>query len=288
MNRKCLVYLSVPFLCTILLAFCNRKPSSPVIARVGKSILTVDDFYKSIPPEYSDQITREQNINYVKQWIDTELLFQEAMRRKIDRDPVIRDRLDKMKKDLLAAEMMSRYSLENQSAVIDENAVHTYYELNKEQFIRERDVAKYLEIVVEDSRTAWYITKNGTKENFLTLAAEYSQQPFPDNNNVPYTILDDVQDEIRKAIVKTDVGETSNPIKTEVGYHIILLLDKQEKGGVCKEEEVWDEIVSQISTKNQKEKVEQLLSDLRLKTNVEFNSNLIKTGNFKTEKDSLL
>ena len=37
---------------------------------VGNSV-TVDDLYRSIPPEYSDQITRGQNVNYVKQWIDT-------------------------------------------------------------------------------------------------------------------------------------------------------------------------------------------------------------------------
>lgn len=287
MNIRLTGSLIIVSVIIFFITLCNQKPSSPIIARVGKSILTVDDFYNSIPPEYSDQITREQNINYIKQWIDTELLFKEALRQKIDRDPVIRDRLEKMKKDLLAAEMMNRYSNSKQSAVIDENAVHTYYELNKEQFIRERDVAKYLEIVTTDSRTAWYVSKNGTADNFLTLAAEYSQQPYPDNNNVPYTTIDDVQDEVKKAILSTDIGETSNPVKSEVGYHVILLLDKQEKGGICKEDEIWEEIVSQISTKNQKEKVEQFLSDLRLKTNVEFNSNLIKNGNTFTENDSI-
>ena len=110
MNIRLVTALVITSVTATIITQCNTKPSSPVIARVGKSILTVEDFQKSIPPEYSDQITREQNINYVKQWIDTELLFKEAMRQKIDRDPVIRDRLEKMKKDLLAAEMMNRYS----------------------------------------------------------------------------------------------------------------------------------------------------------------------------------
>lgn len=263
---------------SVCLFWCAKKPSSPVIARVGKAVLTVEDFYKSIPPEYSDQITREQNINYVKQWIDTELLFQEALRMKIDREPAIRDRLDKMKKDLLAAEIMSRNSLQDRTAIIDENAIRAYYEVNKEKFIREKDVAKYLEIVVSDSRTAWYITRNGNSENFLTLAAEYSQQPYPENINVPYIAVEDVQPEISQAISATPIDATSHPVKTDLGYHVIHVLDKLEKGGICKEEEIWEDIVNQLSAKTQKENVEQFLSDLRLKTNVEFNSELIKTG----------
>lgn len=262
-----------------LVIFCSRKPDSPVIARVGKAVLTVADFNNSIPPEYSDQLTLEQNINYVKQWIDTELLFQEALRKKIDREPQIRNRLDKMKKDLLAAEMMSRNSSLEKASPIDEKAIHAYYELNKDKFIREQDVAKYLEIVVADSRTAWYISKNATNENFLTLAAEYSQQPYPETMNVPYIALNDVQPEIRQAISATAVDATSSPVKSDLGYHIIRVIDKLDKGGICKEEEIWEDIVNQLTAKYQKENVEQLISDLRLKTNVEFNSNLIKPGN---------
>ncbi len=257
-----------------------------MIARVGKTLLTVDEFYQSIPPEYRDQITREQNINYVKQWIDTELLYQEALRRKIDRDPVIKDRLEKMKKDLLAAEIMNRNAVQEQSASIDENSIKTYYELNKEKFIREKDVAKYLEIVVADSRTAWYVCKNANSENFLSLASEYSQQPYPQDTNVPYIELENVQPEIRQAIASTIAGGTSNPVKSDLGYHVIRVLDKQEKGGICKEEEIWEDIVNQLTAKTQKENVEQLLSDLRLKTIVEFNSDLIKTGNANSTQKS--
>ena len=193
---------------------------------------------------------------------------------------MIRDRLEKMKKDLLSAEIINRNSLQEQTSIIDEKTVRTYYELNKEKFIREKDVAKYLEIVVNDLRTAWYISKNANADNFLTFAAEYSQQPYPENNNVPYIVLDDVQPEIRQAIISTQIKTTSNPVKSEIGYHVIYVLDKLEKGGVCKEEEIWEDLITQITAKKQRENLEQLISDLRLKTIVEFNPELIK----KSEK----
>lgn len=258
---------------------CHNQPDSPVLARVGKTVLTVDEFFKSIPDEYRDQITLEQNINYVKQWMETELLFQEAMRKKIYREPLIRSRLEKMKKDLLAAEIMNRNSLQEQSASIDEKSIRSYYELNKDKFIREKDVAKYLEIVVADVRTAWNISKIATRDNFLPLAAEYSQQPYPDNMDVPYTILEEVQPEIREAIQSTPIGTTSTPIKSEIGYHVVYIIDKLDKGGICKEDEIWEDIIGQLSAKTQKEHTEEFLADLRLKTNVEFNSDRLKSGN---------
>ncbi len=262
----------------ILISFfsCEKKTASPVIARVGKATLTVDDLVKSIPQEYRSQITPEQNINYVKQWINTELLFQEALRRKIDREPVIRDRLKKMKKDLLSAELINRsYSKENISS-IDETTIKNYYETNKEKFIREKNVAKYLEVVVNDLKTAWYISRNANAENFLTLAAEYSQQPYPENRNVPYTALDEIHPEIRDAIISTNINSTSSPVKSDIGYHVIFVIDKLEKGGICKEEEIREELITQITVKNQKENLEKLLAELRLKTIVEFNPDLIK------------
>ena len=90
----------------------------------------------------------------------------------------------------------------------------------------------------------------------------------------------DVQPEIRQAIISTQIKTTSNPVKSEIGYHVIYVLDKLEKGGVCKEEEIWEDLITQITAKKQRENLEQLISDLRLKTIVEFNPELIK----KSEK----
>src|SRR5665647_3956363 len=118
-------YLNIPVvvLCLIVVQ-CDKSKNEKVIARVGKATLTLENLKNSIPSEYSDQITRDQNINYVKQWIDRELLFQEAVNQKIDRDPVIKERLMKMKMDLLAAEMLDRYSMKIQADSISDSVVN--------------------------------------------------------------------------------------------------------------------------------------------------------------------
>ncbi|NLW30380.1 MAG: hypothetical protein GXY77_02865 [Fibrobacter sp.] len=281
-------YILINLLLPVLfLLNCENKVSSPVIARVGKSILTIDDLNKSIPPEYNNAITHEQNINYVKQWIHTELLYREAIQRKIDREQQMKNRLKEMKKNLLAAEMINRYSTLNESSIIDDNIINEYYSKHKEEFIRESDVAKYLEVIVDDQKTAWHIIRNADSENFLEFASNYSKLPVSDLSYVPYLALENIPPDIAQAISSCRINGITRPIYSEMGYHVILVLDKLEKGGICLQEEVKDEIINRLSTKMQKQSLENLLSELRLKTDVEFNVDLIPGNRNENIRDSL-
>lgn len=267
---------------------CEKDISSPVIARVGNSVLTIEDLNNSIPSEYNNMITREQNINYVKQWIHTELLYKEALSRKIDREPNMKNRLKEMKKNLLAAEMVNRNSSLSESSIIDDNIVNKYYTEHKDEFIREKDVAKYLEIIVDDQKTAWHIIRNSNADNFLEFASDYSKLPVSDLTYVPYVALDDIPPDIAQAIKSCKINGITKPIASEMGYHVILVLDKLEKGGVCLQEEVKDEIINRLSTKMQKQSLEKMISELRLKTDVEFNVNLIPGNNNDSNSDSII
>ncbi len=267
--------IPVVLLCSVMvLVVCSSKPSSPVIARVGDAVLTLDDLYNSIPAEYSELITHEQNANYVRQWISTELLYQEALRRKVDKEKEIKSRLEKMKKDLLSAEMINRCSAENSSAVSD-NAISDYYQKNKQLFVREQNVVKYYEIVVDDASEAQEIRRIATPENFQDLVVSRSKYPSGDVASTPFVVLEAIPPILRQAISAASVPSIIGPVKTEEGYHILRLISKFEKGGIATEEEVRDKIVSQLSNVTQKGEVEKLISELRLKTDVEFNFDLI-------------
>ena len=266
-------YLIVVIACALILSVgsCSSRHKSPVIARVGKSVLTLDDLYKSIPPEYSRSITRDQNIHYIKQWMDTELLYQEALRRKIDHDPVILKRIEKMKKDLLSAEVLSRKQIAQQdSTLVSDAMVHEYFVKHQKEFVRTKDIVRYMEIVVDNAEKAQQIKQKATEDNFAQLASSITNMPVIQPEKMPYITLDDVLPQVRELMVSSKVPGILGPIKSEAGYHIIYVLDKLNEGGVCNENEVKNDIVNTLSTTAQKEDVEQLLSELRLKTDVEF------------------
>ncbi|MBD3390379.1 MAG: hypothetical protein GF418_00050 [Chitinivibrionales bacterium] len=249
---------------------CQKRTDSPIIARVGRAVLTLDDVYERIPPEYSDRISREQKINYVKQWIDTELLYQEALRQNIHRETEIRERLNEMRRDLLSAEIISRNSFAAGKYTVSEDAVRAHYEEHRDSFVRETDVIKSLEIVVDDLKTAWNVRNQVTHDNFLDLAVRYSTAPVQDPRSLPYVPVNLLPPAVADVVVAIKVNGTTAPIEVDGAFHIIRVLDKQEAGTTCSLEEVREDIISTLSTEAQKRHMEDLLSNLRLKVDHEF------------------
>ncbi|MBD3345595.1 MAG: hypothetical protein GF401_11085 [Chitinivibrionales bacterium] len=257
---------------------CREKSSSPVIARIGKSTLTLEDLNESIPDEYRGKITREQNIKYVKQWIDNELLYQEALRRKIHKEKVIKTRLRRMKRDLLCAEMISRNSVQDPQARVTEEMVHDYYEKNKHTFVRDQDVFKYMEIIVDDLKTAWQVRNLVRANNFPDLAARYSKLPVLDPRSLSYVPADEIPPVIAEVIPTIRTGGTTSPIKVNNGYSIIRVVDKQKAGTTSALEEIQDEIINRLSAELQKTEIENMLYELSQKSDVEFNMETIPEG----------
>jgi hypothetical protein len=250
---------------------CGPADHSPVIARVGKSVLTVNDLYASIPPEYRDRITREQNINYVKQWIDAELFYQEALRRHIDREAAMKARIDKTKRDLLGAEMIARLSPASGGMQISEAMIQEYYEKSKNTFVRERDVVRYVEITVADAAAALALRKTVTPDNFLDIAEKQSQTPLQDPRFAPFVPVNELPGALAQAIVQIPPGGISDPVKTESGYSIIRVLDHQKAGAVIPLDEVREEIANRLATQLQRAALDQVLADLRNKNSVQYN-----------------
>ncbi len=247
-----------------------------MIAKVGNEKLTLEDLKQNIPPEYRYQISKEQNVNYVKQWVDAELLYQEALRRKIDKDPEIKSRLKKMQKDLLGAEVISRISLENKDSGVSAADITEYYNKHQKDFIRDTDKIKYLEIITEEQKTAWYINRTLNNQNFQELSSQYSKISSPEPLNTTYVPINEIPEEIRSVINNYSIEVNTIPIKTNLGYHVVRVLDRLKKDDFCTEDEVRDDIINILTNKAQKQRIEKLLSDLRLKTDVQFNLDLIK------------
>ncbi len=180
-----------------------------------------------------------------------------------------------MKEDLLAAEMLHRYSMQIQPDSINDSIVNQYYKKNQNQFVREKESVKYLDIAIDDSKKAWEVYRTVTKENFVNLASQYSKTPTFDSSKIPYTIVENIPAEIRQSITSLHINSISTPIKTPDGYHIINIIDKRAKGELCSFSEVRREIINQLVTINKKVLVDKVLSELRIKNRVEFNLNLI-------------
>jgi hypothetical protein len=267
-----------PCLLLLLAAECSqeeapKKPVGTVIARVGNAVLTLEELQESIPDEYSYVITRDQNIQYIRQWMNTELLYKEALRLNIDQEPEIKARLEKMKKDLLSAEIISR-SVARGGTEINEQAIREFYESNRDQFVREYNVVRFDEIVVDDLNLAWEIRRTATHESFKNLAKTHSRIPVV-GESTPYVPLDAIPPVIRNAVQTAAIPSITGPYRAEDGFYIIRLIGRFDRGTIASLEEVRAEVIARLSTVTLKSETERLIEDIRSRSDVEFNTGLV-------------
>ncbi|RKY88916.1 hypothetical protein DRQ11_02355, partial [candidate division KSB1 bacterium] len=56
----------------------NSKETPQIVARVGNAVLTREMVEREIPKDLSTMITQDKKRSFVRRWIDSEVLYQEA------------------------------------------------------------------------------------------------------------------------------------------------------------------------------------------------------------------
>lgn len=128
-----------------------------VIAQVGSKILTLEMVEERIPPNMMEARRKEAIERYRKNWINRELLAQEARRLGMDRHEAVMQKIMESERDILAQALIAHIVAEVSREPVSRADAQGYYEENKEQFVlRERHV-RYRHIrtvTLEDSRNA--------------------------------------------------------------------------------------------------------------------------------------
>ncbi len=126
------------------------RPSRPgeVIARIGKKQFTSGDLefeINQLPPYMKSQLSdRSRKIDFLKQYIATELLYDSAKRQGLEKDQEVIEATFQAKKNFMVQKLLQQEVSAEVS--VQESDAKLYYDANKEKYAKKDDQGKIEEI----------------------------------------------------------------------------------------------------------------------------------------------
>lgn len=253
--------------------------SSGVIAKIGNKAITLDEFnlkFSSLPQAYQDSLKDNKEV-LLDDMITEEILYKEALKKKIDKDKEIKVVLEEAKKRIVVARLIQN-EIEEQ-VTVEDAALLEYYNANKDQFMSpEQYRASHILVATleEAVKIKDQLKKGGS--DFSELAEEYSLDVATKKRggDVNYFSVGQMVPEFEDACVTLNVGETSDVVKTQFGYHIIKLTDKKTSG-LLEFDSVKEQIRNQLSNNAKRKVFDKLIADLKAEYKITKNLELLKS-----------
>lgn len=278
------VLLVIPF----IFSYVHAEEKEVILADVNGVKITTADFeneVNSLPENYRGMINANKR-KFLDDLILQELLYQEAKKKKLEKDKDVINTLERVKKKILAQKLLEKEVM--QLAKPTEEEIKKYYEENKDNYkIPEQVNAAHILVRVkegateEEDKAALKKAEDLLKKikeggDFSVLAKENSDCPSSSKGGeLGYFSKGQMVPEFEEAAFKLKVGEVSDIVKTKFGYHIIKALDKKEARQ--KEfSEVKEEIEKQLTGEKQKATFENYTNDLKAKAKITVNEELLK------------
>lgn len=234
MKKVLLLGLSLVFLYSLN---CTKE-AEDVVARVGDEVISLKEFEQDFGKEkLIDQLTStslETRESHLQNMIQKKLIVLAAYEQGLDQDEVIQERVAKEQERqlYLAAIQADIYD----KLVPEEDAKEYYRHMNEKRrvsriFLRFEHLnsPKEEERVKQEAQQLVHRIRKG--EDFAELAKKYSQDQKTaskggDIGDIKWG-TNNLGKNLSKVIFNLQLGEVSEPIKTQIGYHIFTITEKK-------------------------------------------------------------
>jgi peptidyl-prolyl cis-trans isomerase C len=281
--KKYLIFL---FLLLPLLA-CSKKDQGKAIATIDGEKITVQEFNNELDkiPMNMKMLVASQSgkRSFLDRLIVQRLLLREAKKESLEKDKEFQDKLAEFREQLTMQTLLSRKV--STALNISDADLQKYYDAHKEEFKKDKEIHTR-QIVVKSEQEAREIQAKIAKgEDFGELAKRYSLDPSAGTTGGDIgfhpkgTLIPEYE---AAAFQLTKVGQVSAPVKTQLGYHLIKL-EGVKASSYAPFAEVKDFIRQKITQEKQAEMVQKYIEDLKKKTKIVVNEDLLKEEGKKGE-----
>ena len=256
---------------TLILACSKDAPPKQFVARVDQEILTEDEL-----GGVNDSLARTMRYKreYINEWVNSALLYQEAIRRGLGNNDGVRKQIEWATRKLVVAALLDGELYGEENVTGDE--IVALYNGGGNAFRLREDVVKVSYVLFGDRDAAnsfrskllrgteWNVAvEEAQKDSLLKphLVQVASRQFFTQSNLYPA--------ELWKLARNLGENEVSFVVKTAAGYYILVAHGVKRQGELPELEYVRNEIRDRILVERRRLKYEKLLTEVRSKHSVE-------------------
>ena len=210
--------------------------------------------------------SEEAKKNLLEQLISFELFNKFGKEMELDKTEEFKEALESVTKEILTSMAMNKALGD---VTVTEEDAKKYYDENKDAFSVPPTVsARHILVSTEEeANKVREEINNGL--SFADAAMKYSSCPSKEQGgNLGEFSKGMMVPEFEKASFDAEIGAISEPVKTQFGYHLIVV-DSKNEGSVKSFEEVKNSVVNELLKKAQHKKYEDLLQQLEGKYGVE-------------------
>lgn len=259
----------------------TKAKAEPWVAKINDKTITVEEFnskWESVPPQYKYQyglFGEEGKERLLDTLIKNELLYQESVKRGLDKKDEVRQRIEDIRRQIIAEQLLMD---EMKKIEISDTDVINYYNSHKEEFGEPEKVRVRHILVKSETEVSSIEEKLNKGENFAKLAQEYSIDPGTKDKGgeLGFFSRGQMGPEFEEAAFALKIGERSKSVKTVYGFHIIELEERKEATEKAFGE-VREEVKNTALQERQKSRFEQLINGLYGKAKIEKKLELLKT-----------
>ncbi len=256
----------------LAVAACERRPvgrqasdPGPPVARVNGSPLYRSVFDTYLPPDYQRALTRGERREYLDRWINTELLYEEAVSLGLGPTPEVEARAEQLKKDLVADQLVQKVIREK--AIVSDAEVRAYYDAHRDEYTREYRVSHIVVGSIEEAEKVKELLK---KRSFSWVARRHSLDRHTGiGGDLGFLSKDNMIPEFEDVVFNMEVGQVSDVIESEFGYHIIKLTAVRDMRDPMDYEEAAQQISRALLLEKREAVYDSLITSLRARARIE-------------------
>lgn len=238
-----------------------------ILAKVGQKEITnldVQGAIQGLDPFQAQQFQTEEGQKYVlDDLINQELLYMYAKDNKIDQDEEFRTEMKRVEENVLKQYVINKILT---SVKLTEEEKKAFFEAQKQSFSKpETASAKHILVDSEEKANDILGKINAGEVSFEDAAKEHSTCPSKDAGGDLGTFgRGQMVPEFENAVFNMNNGEVSGPVKTQFGYHLIKLENKNESS-IPEYDEVAEEVGKALLFQKQGEVYQQKLNEVKEK-----------------------